>query len=95
MKETTEMKESTDSATHRGSHKRLLTTVGEFLLKHTDVGDVVIFREDGWQIGMTYIDSEDRFQRSLSTVFLNRNLKEFHWENIEWLCYKKCLIIDT
>lgn len=89
------MKETIESAAHAGSHKNLLTPVGEFLLKHTSVGDVVIFREDSWQIGMTYIDNEDLFQRSLSTVFLNRALKGYHWENIEWLGYKKCLVLDT
>lgn len=82
-------------ATHTGSNKTWWTTVGKFLLKNTSVGDVVIFREDGWQIGMTYIDSEDLFQRSLSTVLLNRDLKGFHWESIEWLGYKRCLVLDT
>lgn len=40
--------------------------LSEFLLRHTNVGDLVIFLDDGWQIGCTIIDHEDLFLGSLN-----------------------------
>ena len=42
----------------------------EFLLNETKPGEIVIFREGGWQVGMTRIDNEDLFTFSLNPVML-------------------------
>ena len=49
--------------------------VEEFLRYHTDVGDLVEFTEDGWRIGVTYVDSEDLFLQSLNKNLLNAKVK--------------------
>lgn len=50
-------------------------TVEEYLLKHTEVGDLVEFTDGGWSIGITYIDSEDLFIQSLNKNLLNAKVK--------------------
>ena len=50
-------------------------TVEEYLLKHTEVGDLVEFTAGGWRIGITYIDSEDLFIQSLSRDLLSAKVK--------------------
>jgi hypothetical protein len=50
-------------------------TVEEYLLKHTEVGDLVEFTSGGWRIGITYIDSEDLFIQSLNKNLLNAKVK--------------------
>ena len=50
-------------------------TVQEYLLHHTNVGDLVEFTDGGWRIGITYIDSEDLFIQSLSKRLLNANVE--------------------
>lgn len=52
----------------------------EFLRNETKIGDIVIFREGGWQVGMTRIDSEDLFIFSLNPVML---------ELYEVICYTR------
>ena len=59
-------------------------TVEEYLLYHTDAGDLVEFTDGGWRIGVTYIDSEDLFIQSLSKRLLNANVK---YENKERKLY--------
>lgn len=49
--------------------------VEEYLLKHTEVGDLVEFTSGGWRIGITYIDSEDLFIQSLNKNLLNAKVK--------------------
>lgn len=36
-------------------------TVIEFCVKKTQVGELCVFRSDGWIIGSTWIDHEDLF----------------------------------
>lgn len=50
-------------------------TVREYLLYHTDMGDLVEFTSGGWRIGITYIDSEDLFIQSLNKSLLDSNVK--------------------
>lgn len=50
-------------------------TVEEYLLKHTEVGDLVEFTSGGWRIGITYIDHEDLFIQSLNKNLLNAKVK--------------------
>lgn len=59
-------------------------TVEEYLRYHTDVGDLVEFTEGGWRIGITYIDHEDLFIRSLNPNLLNGKVA---WENKEKKLY--------
>lgn len=54
--------------------------VEEYLLKHTEVGDLVEFTDGGWRIGITYIDHEDLFIQSLNKNLLNAEVK---YENKE------------
>lgn len=49
--------------------------VEEYLLKHTEVGDLVEFTSGGWRIGITHIDSEDLFIQSLNKNLLNAKVK--------------------
>ena len=59
-------------------------TVQEYLLHHTNVGDLVEFTDGGWRIGITYIDSEDLFIQSLSKRLLNANVE---YENTDKKLY--------
>nr|DAI43958.1 MAG TPA: hypothetical protein [Caudoviricetes sp.] len=58
--------------------------LSEFLLRHTNVGDLVIFLDDGWQIGCTIIDHEDLFLGSLNTGLLTRKVKSNRYEKKDW-----------
>lgn len=46
-------------------------TLRDFLLHKTSVGDIIVIREHGWQIGMTRIDNEDLYIFSLNPVLLD------------------------
>lgn len=52
--------------------------VEDYLRKETKVGDIIIFTNGGWQIGMTQIDSEDLFIRSLSNYVLDAKVKKVY-----------------
>ena len=58
--------------------------LSELLLRHTNVGDLVVFLDSGWQIGCTIIDHEDLFIRSLDTGLLTRTVKSHRYENRDW-----------
>lgn len=58
--------------------------VSEVLLKETNVGDLVVFLDDGWQIGCTIIDHEDLFMQSLSVGLLTRTVKGCKYEERDW-----------
>ena len=58
--------------------------VKEYLLNHTEIGDLVEFTDGGWRIGITYIDSEDLFIRSLNPNLLDAEVK---YENKEKKIY--------
>ena len=51
-------------------------TIEEFLLHHTNVGDVIVFRGGGWYEGITIIDNEDLFIRLFNNKFLNYKIKK-------------------
>lgn len=70
-------------------------TLKEFLTKHGRVGEVIIFRENGWQIGLTRIDNDDLYLRSLSTRMLNRyEVMHFDYEERDWI-NKRAFVIDV
>ena len=58
--------------------------VSEVLLKETNVGDLVVFLDDEWQIGCTIIDHEDLFMQSLSVGLLTRTVKSYKYEERDW-----------
>ena len=59
-------------------------TLREFLLHHTNVGEIVIIREGGWQTGCTMIDHEDLFINSLAQSYLNMEVLEHERVKKEW-----------
>ena len=58
--------------------------VSEVLLKETKVGDLVMFLDDGWEIGCTLIDHEDLFMQSLSIGLLTRYVKSYKYQMFDW-----------
>lgn len=67
--------------------------LSELLLKHTNVGDLVIFLDSGWQIGCTIIDHEDLFIRSLDTGLLTRTVKLYNYEKRDW-AIKPVMVVE-
>ena len=68
--------------------------VEDFLRNATKPGDIVIFRDSGWQVGMTRIDNDDFFIFSLNPVMLE--LYEvicYTYEKRDWAT-KDVLILD-
>lgn len=67
--------------------------VSELLLHHANTGDLVIFKDSGWQIGCTIIDYEDLFVRSLSVALLTTKVKSYKYETRDWTI-KPVLVVD-
>lgn len=55
-------------------------TIREFCLKHIQVGELMIFKENGWIIGSTYIDHEDMF--TIPETIANKEVKSNSWQRI-------------
>ena len=70
--------------------------VREYLLKHTEMGDLVEFTDCGWRIGITYIDSEDLFIQSLNPNLLDAEVKHENKEKKLYVGdYKNPTIIEV
>ena len=66
----------------------------DFLLHEAKIGDIVLIREHGWQIGMTRIDNENLYFHSLNPVLLELySVVRFAYEERDWAT-KKVLIVD-
>lgn len=52
-------------------------TVREFCLKKTQVGELCVFRDDGWIVGSTWIDHEDLF--TMSSRIKDKKVKSDEW----------------
>lgn len=66
----------------------------DFLLHEAKIGDIVLIREHGWQIGMTRIDNENLYFHSLNPVLLELyNVVHFAYEERDWAT-KKVLVVD-
>ena len=65
----------------------------EFLLSQTNVGDIVLIRDAGWQIGCTFIDNEDLFIYSLNPDMLRRKVRNSYYDKRDW-ANKDVLVID-
>ena len=57
-------------------------TIKDFLLKHTEIGEVVVFKDSGWYTGLTRIDPEDLFIHLFSSQFLDNTVKKV--EHNQW-----------
>ena len=58
----------------------------DFLKTEAHVGDVVIFREHGWQIGMTRIDNEGLYEYSLNPSLLYQfNVVQSAYDHCDWI----------
>lgn len=68
-------------------------TVKELLLERAKIGDIVIFREGGWQIGMTRIDNDGFFIQSLSTWLLCKDVRHYEYADRDWTS-EKVLVVD-
>lgn len=65
----------------------------DVLLTKTKVGDLVLIRDCGWQIGCTIIDHEDLFIRSLDNRMLDAKVEDFRYEKQNWTT-KNVMIVD-
>lgn len=66
----------------------------DFLLHEAKIGDIVLIREHGWQVGMTRIDNENLYFHSLNPVLLELyNVVHFAYEERDWAT-KKVLVVD-
>ena len=66
----------------------------DFLKSEARIGDIVLIREHGWQIGMTRIDNEDLYFHSLNPVLLELyKVVGFAYEERDWAT-KKVLVVD-
>lgn len=52
-------------------------TVKGFCLTETQVGELCVFRDDGWIIGTTWIDHEDLF--TMDNEIRNKKVKSDEW----------------
>lgn len=68
--------------------------VKELLLRHTNVGDLVMFYQDGWYFGCTIIDHEDLFMNSLKRNLLFMEVKNYEYEKSDWTI-KPVLRVDV
>ena len=61
------------------------TTLRDFLLHKTDVGDVIRIIEDGWYIACVIIDHEDLFMRGLNPLIFNKEVKHVEYKYQEFM----------
>lgn len=59
-------------------------TLGEVLLYRTNVDDIVLFVDGGWQIGCTIIDHEDLFSRSINHKLWKSEVIDYHYISQDW-----------
>lgn len=67
--------------------------LSEVLLHRTDVGDLVLIRDSGWQIGCTMIDHEDLFINSLDNNLLRKEVGNYYYEKKDWTT-KNVMIVE-
>lgn len=67
--------------------------LSELLIHYTNVGDLVIFEDGGWQIGCTIVDSEYLFMGSINPALFTRYVKGYRYEPRDWTI-KPVLVVD-
>lgn len=66
-----------------------------YLKSQVSPGTIIIFRENGWQIGMTRADNEDLYLHSLSDYLLhNYEVVESGYEQRGWAT-EDILVLDV
>ena len=65
----------------------------EFLLHKTNVGDIVVIQDAGWQTGLAMIDNEDLFIDSLDPSMLRRKVRNSYYDKRDW-ANKDILVVD-
>ena len=69
-------------------------TLKEFLSNEVKIGEIVIFREAGHQVGMTRVDNEYLFIGSLSGILLELyDVVCYSYEKREWAT-RDVLVVD-
>lgn len=60
-------------------------TLREFLTRHANVGEIVIIRENGWQVAMTRVDNNKLYLGGLSPRLLDDcEVINFTYESRDW-----------
>lgn len=60
-------------------------TLRSFIYRYVHVGEIVIFKENGWQIGMTRIDNDDLYLYGLNPRLLDEcEVVNFAYETRDW-----------
>ena len=68
--------------------------LGDFLKSEGQVGEIVVIREHGWQIGLTRVDNEGLYIHGINPLLLERyDVIEFGWDSREWAT-EDVLVID-
>ena len=69
-------------------------TLRSIIYQHARVGDLIVFRENGWQIGLTRIDNNDLYLLSLNSRLLDEyEVVNFTYEQRDWATVT-VLVID-
>lgn len=70
-------------------------TLRTFLKKCTRIGDIVLIRENGWQIGMTRIDNDELYLIGLSPRLLDEyEVANYTVEQRDWATVD-ILVVET
>ena len=57
-------------------------TVQEFLLHHTQIGELCVIRDGGWIVATAWIDSEDLFAGNVAPGIRNLTIQSDSWGTI-------------
>lgn len=68
--------------------------LGDFLINEAKVGEIVVIREHGWQIGLTRIDNDGLYICGINPLLLERyDVVQFGWDSREWAT-EDVLVVD-
>lgn len=60
-------------------------TLRSFIYRYAHVGEIIIFKENGWQIGLTRIDNDDLYLQSLNPRLLDEyEVVNFAYDSRDW-----------
>ena len=66
----------------------------DFLKKHSRAGEIIVFQEKGWQIGITRVDNDDLYLHSIHPRLLELyEVVNFSYEQRDWAT-KDVFVID-
>lgn len=59
--------------------------LGDFLKSEGQVGEIVVIREHGWQIGLIRIDNKSMYIYGVNPLLLEQyDVVQFGWDSREW-----------